>query len=154
MKQSKKAFWIRLVLYVLFGGVAPGAFLIWRFDLFSEISSLSIGGWGIVCIAFVGIFFLKMLKAVKEGLPYSFGTQCINGICKIILPLLIALLILYAVQNCITELMQFLGVVIVCEVIAIPLNPIPQWAHENGIKEEEGKYKRIAESLGLISTKK
>lgn len=154
MKQSKKAFWIRLVLYALFGGVAPGAFLIWRFNLFSEISSLSIGGWGIVCIAFVGIFFLKMLKAVKDGLPYSFGTQCINGICKVILPLLIALLILYAVQNCIAELMQFLGVVIACEVIAIPTNPIPQWAHENGIKEEEGKYRRIAESLGLISTKK
>lgn len=154
MKQSKKVFWIRLSFYVLFGGLAPAAFLIWRFDLFSEISSLSIGGWGIVCIVFVGIFFLKMLKAVKDGLPYSFGTQCINGICKVILPLLIALLILYALQNCIAELMQFLGVVIVCEIIAIPMNPIPQWAHDNGIKEEEGKLKRIAESLGLISTKK
>ena len=45
MKQSKKTFWIRLAFYVVFGGLAPGAFLIWRFDLFSEISSLSIGGW-------------------------------------------------------------------------------------------------------------
>lgn len=154
MKQSRKVFWIRLALYILFGGLAPGAFLIWRFDLFSEISSLSIGGWGIVCILFVGLFFLKLLKAVKEGLPYSFGTQCINGICKVVLPLLIALLILYAVQNCVAELMQFLGVVIVCEIIAIPLNPLPKWAHDNGIKEEEGKYRRIAESLGLISSKK
>ena len=95
-----------------------------------------------------------MLKAVKDGLPYSFGTQCINGVCKVIMPLLICLLILYAVQNCVVELMQFLGVVIICEMIAIPANPIPQWAHENGIKEEEGKYKKLAESLGLIASKK
>lgn len=154
MKQTRKIFWIRMLIYVLFGGVAPALFLIWRFDLFSEINSISIGGWGVVCILFLGFFFLALLKKVKEGLPFSFGAQCINGVCKIILPILIALLIVYAMQNCIKELIQFLIVVLVCEIIAVPANPLPQWKHDNGIKEEEGKMRKIAESLGLISPKK
>lgn len=140
---SKKEFWIRLSFYIFFGLIIPGAFLIWRFHLFEKVSSLTIGGWGVVFILFVGIFFIKLMKAIKKGLPFSLFTQCIEGICKVILPLLISLLILYLLQNSIKELMQVLGVFIICEMFAIPLNPLPKWGHINNIKEDESRLKSL-----------
>lgn len=140
---SKKEFWIRLSFYIFFGLICPGAFLIWRFHLFEKVSSLSIGGWGVVFILFVGIFFIRLMKAVRKGLPFSLFTQCLEGACKVILPLLLSLLILYVLQNSIAELMQVLSVFIVCELFAIPINPFPKWAHINGIKEDQDKLKAI-----------
>ena len=86
---SKKQFWIRLGLYILFGAVFPFVFLIWRFQLFQKVSGLSIGGWGLIGIIFVAIFFLKLMKAVRKGLPFSLGTQVLEGVCKVIFPFLI-----------------------------------------------------------------
>lgn len=147
---SKKQFWIRLGLYILFGAVIPFAFLIWRFQLFQKVSGLSIGGWGIVGIIFVAIFFLKLMKAVRNGLPFSLGTQILEGVCKIIFPFLIAAICVYLFKDMMDEIFQFLCVVIVCEMFAIPLNPIPQWAHENKIEEQTNGMKTMFQSLGII----
>lgn len=150
---SRKLFWIRFFIYILFGLIFPVVFLIWRFDLFKKISSVSIGGWGVVVIIIVFVFFVKMLKYIKKGLPYSFFTQCINGIVKVIVPLLATLLIIYLMRNCMDQLMQFLVVFIVCEFFAIPANPFPKWIHDNHLEEEENKYRKVFEDLGVVKPK-
>lgn len=147
---SKKTFWIRLISYVIIGGGIPLFFLVWRFNLFSKVSKLSIGGWGMIAILFIGIFFIKMMKAIRKGLPFSFGTQILEGMFKITIPLLIATVIIYVMQNSVTELFQFFFVLLFCESIAMIINPIPQWAHENKIEEQESSAKRILSSLGII----
>ena len=147
---SKKLFWIRLISYAVIGGGIPLFFLIWRFNLFSKVSKLSIGGWGMVAILFIGIFFIKMMKAIRKGLPFSFGTQILEGMFKVTIPLLIATVIIYVMRNSVEELFQFFFVLLFCETIAMIVNPIPQWAHENKIEEQESSAKRILSSLGLL----
>lgn len=147
---SKKAFWIRLISYIIVGGGIPLVFLIWRFNLFKKVSQLSIGGWGMVAIIFIGVFFIKMMKAIRKGLPFSFGTQILEGMFKVTIPLLIATVIVYVMQNCVEQMFQFFFVLLFCETIAMIINPIPQWAHENKIEEQESSAKRILSSLGII----
>ena len=149
-KMSKKQFWSRIVLYILFGAILPFVFLIFRFHLFSKVSTLSIGGWGIVGIIFVSVFFMKLIKAVKKGLPFSLGSQILEGVCKTILPLIIAALCVFFMKDFTTEIFQFLCVLIVCEMVAIVSNPLPQWAHENKIEEQEGNTKKLLETLGIF----
>lgn len=147
---SKKMFWIRLSLYILIGGIIPFTFLTIRFNLFSKVSKLSIGGWGLLAVLFVAIFFIKMLKAIRKGLPFSFGTQIIEGMFKITIPLTVATLIIFLMRNSVEELFYFFCLLVFCETIAMAVNPIPQWAHENKIEEQESSAKRILSSLGLI----
>ena len=147
---SKKMFWIRLSLYILIGGIIPFTFLTIRFNLFSKVSKLSIGGWGLLAVLFVAIFFIKMLKAIRKGLPFSFGTQIIEGMFKITIPLTVATLIIFLMRNSVEELFYFFCLLVFCETIAMAANPIPQWAHENKIEEQESSAKRILSSLGLI----
>lgn len=147
---SKKLFWIRLISYTIIGGGIPLFFLIWRFNLFSKVSKLSIGGWGMIAILFIGIFFIKMMKAIRKGLPFSFGTQILEGMFKVTIPLLIATVIIYVMRNSVEELFQFFFVLLFCETIAMIVNPIPQWAHENKIEEQESSAKRILSSLGFL----
>ena len=78
-----------------------------------------------------------MSKAIKKGLPYSFWTQVLNGVSKVIVPLLGAILAIYCLQDSIKQLLEFLIVVFVCEVIAIPVNPFPKWIHINKLNENE-----------------
>lgn len=145
MNNEKKIFWIRFSLYVLFGWVIPVGFLIWRFNLFNKIDAISIGGWGIVCILFTAGFFIRLMKQVKKGLPYSLGSQVLEGYMKVVIPLLAATLCIYAVQNLIEQLIQFLIVLVISEAIAIPLNPFPKWIHDNHLEIEENKFKKFTE---------
>lgn len=148
---DKKQFWSRFAIYIILCLVIPVGFLIWRFELFQKVSKISIGGWGLVAIIFIGIFFIKFIKSVKNGLPFSILTQCLEGICKIIIPLLIAAFCIYYLRDVMDQVFQFLCVLIICEIGAIPANPIPQWAHENKKNECNDNIKGLLESLGLIS---
>lgn len=140
---TKKEFWIRLSLYIVIGGFLPFAFLVWRFKLFSKVSKLSIGGWGIIAVIFIAVFFIKLIKAVRKGLPFSLVSQILEGLCKIIIPLLIGAFCCYYLKDIMDEVFQFLWVLIVCESAAIVLNPIPKWTHEN-------KTDNIIESLKAL----
>jgi hypothetical protein len=69
---------------------------------------------------------------------------------KVTIPLLIATVVIYVMRNSVEELFQFFFVLLFCETIAMIVNPIPQWAHENKIEEQESSAKRILSSLGLL----
>lgn len=148
---SKKEFWSRLALYILIGGVIPFLFLTWRFKLFEKVeetvTKVSIGGWGIVAIIFVSIFFLKTINALRRGMPFSFGKQILDGLSKTILPLLIFTVAIYMLQDVTKELFQFLCVTVLCEMIAVCINPIPRWAHENNIDLYEQSLTKMFGSL-------
>lgn len=144
---SKKQFWIRLSLYVLFGGIIPVIFLILRFNLFTKIDSLSVGGWGIVAILFISIFFAKMIKTIVKGLPFSLFIQILNGICKVIIPLIAASFIVYYMQDCMKEIFQFLVVCSISELVAIVINPLPKWSNDNKIDKDKQTIKEILETL-------
>lgn len=144
---NKSEFWIRLLLYILISGLMPAAFLIWRFHLFTTVSKLSIGGWGMVCIIFVAVFFIKLIKAVRKGLPFSYFTQILSIICKEIIPLVTAILVIYCLQDYITEVMQFLIVVTICRLLGGLIDPLPQWAHDNKIEMEKSKIMTIFQAV-------
>lgn len=149
-KMNKKEFWIRLILYVIFGGIIPFVFLVWRFNLFGKVSSISIGGWGIVAIVFVAIFFARLFKAVRKGLPYSIWTQILDGIIKVLIPLAVAAVVVYLFKDLTMQIFQFLMVVIISEMVAIPINPLPKWIHDNKIEQDNDNTKKLLETLGII----
>ena len=153
MKKEKSIFWIRFSIYTIFAIVIPVLFLIWKFKLFQKISSISVGGWGVIAILIVAISFISMLRYIKKGMTFSFITQCINGIVKIIIPLVAILLVINAMKESVNELIQFLVVYISCQVVAIPVNPFPKWIHDNKLEEEENKFRKIAESIGIVKPK-
>lgn len=142
---SKKQFWIRLGVYVLLGLVIPVIFLIWRFKLFEKITTteIAIGGWGVVVFIIFIAFCSSMLKAIKKGLPFSFGTHIITCLIKVTIPLLTALYVVHFLQDFTKELFQVLCVLLICETIASITNPLPQWAYEHQIDAENMRIKNI-----------
>lgn len=142
-EHPQAVFWTRFVSWFLFSCGLPFAFIVWRFQLFQKISKIQIGGWGIIAIIIVAVFIFTVIKYVKLALnaKYTMTAQILGGICKIILPLLVALITLYSVRDNVDLMIQVLGCVTICEAIAIPLNPLPKWAYEKqkDVKEEERK---------------
>ena len=139
----KTIFWIRFVLWFACACGLPFFFIAWRFELFHSISKLNIGGWGILAIFIVVVFLFVLIRYVKLlfNTKYSLLAQCLNGFCKIILPLLTLLLIFKSSKDNIDILLQVLGVIIVCEAVAIPINPLPKLVYEKqkDVKAEERK---------------
>lgn len=150
---SKKQFWVRLGLYLVFGMIIPVSFLIWRFQLFEVVketkNKVAIGGWGLVVILFVAFFFIKLMKAIRRGMPFSLGRQILDGVTKTIIPLIVAAICVNLMKDLMKELFQFLCVVIFSEMVAICVDPLPQWAHENHIEYQENTLRNILSSLGI-----
>ena len=152
--KKKKEFWTKFALYVLFGAIIPFMFLVWRFNLFGKASKIQIGGWGLFAIIFIGIFFSKTIKVVRMGLPYSLVTQILEGVVKVLIPLGIAFFISYYLRNAMTQLCQFLGLLFICECVAIVVNPLPKWLHEHQLDEQKNTFKEVLQSLGIGKTDK
>lgn len=139
----KAVFWIRFALWSLCACVIPFLFIVYRFQLFQTISKIQIGGWGMIAIIIVAVFAFSIIRYVKMALSakYSLAVQILNGICKIIIPLVVVMVIIYNIKSNIDLFIQVLGVVIISEMVAIPLNPLPKWAYEQqkNVREEERK---------------
>ena len=155
-KKEKLIFWSRFSIYVLFGFVAPVVFLAIRFELFKTISKVSIGGWELIIFLLAFIFIITLIKYVKKGLPYSLFTQFLNGLTKVIIPLLIVLLVVNAFKNSadkLEALSQFMVFLIACEIVAVVANPFPKWIHDNHLEDQENQFRKIFEGLGIIKQK-
>lgn len=142
----RQLFWTRFALWVLFALVAPVAFIAWRFELFKG-NHVSISGWGFLAIVIIAVFIISLLRYVKKGLPFSFMSQCISGLCKVILPLVCLYAILYCIQQNLQAFLQALGCVILCELVAIPLNPMPQWMHDNLEEKDREKIESMSDII-------
>ena len=148
MKKTK--FFVNFGLYCLFGGILPFLFLSWRFELFKKVSKISIGGWGLVAVIFIFIFVTVTTNKIKQGMPYSYTKQVIDGISKVILPLLLGAFCVYYMRDLMEELFQFFCILVLCETVAVLVNPIPQWQHENNVEQTESSVKKILQTFGVI----
>lgn len=144
-RMSRKQFWIRFALWVVFAVVVPVAFLAWRYGLFStrEGSETSMTGWGIVAIIIIAVFLLKLLNEAKKGLPEgSMLAQCLDGY-KWEIPLVLIIFMLENIKNNVDALEETLIVLAVSEAIAIPINPMRRWAYENKIERNGSFLKKV-----------
>lgn len=142
-EHPKTTFFVRLVFWVIFALIIPICFIGFRFELFSKKAELALSGWGVIVVIIAAIFLFVFLKYIKLGLSkkHNLFIQCLNGILKITLPLIIVFVVLYNIKNNLEYFMQALGCIILCETIAIPINPMPQWVYEQqkDVREDERK---------------
>lgn len=145
-EHPKTVFAIRFVLWATFSAILPFIFIAFRYGIFTNESKISLSGWGIIAIVVIIVFIITLVKYLYEGMKPGLAKQCVGGVCKIVLPLVVLLLLVVEIKNHIQLVEQALGCVIVCELVGIPLNPFPEWLEKRRI--EQGKEK--AETLSDI----
>lgn len=131
-KHPRLVFWFRFVAWILFGAVLPFLFIAFRFNIFRKMSGVSINGLGIFAIIVVALFVIRLIRYVRKGFSAKsvFAKQCIDGICRVIIPLIALYALIRVSINNLELFLQALGCVILCELIAIPLNPMPSWVEK------------------------
>ena len=140
---EKKIFLARLILFTIFACVLPFSFIAWRYHIFTTLNSVSLSGWGIIAIVIALAFIVYVARMLKRGIPYSMLTQCIGGLLKVTLPLIILYVVVNAIKNQSEIFLQALLVVIISETIAIPINPFPKWLNDNQIKKEDSYFEKL-----------
>jgi Na+/proline symporter len=140
---EKKIFLARLILFTIFACVLPFSFIAWRYHIFTTLNSVSLSGWGIIAIVIALVFIVYVARMLKRGMPYSMLTQCIGGLLKVTLPLIILYVVVNAIKNQSEIFLQALLVVIISETIAIPINPFPKWLNDNQIKKEDSYFEKL-----------
>lgn len=138
-EHPKSVFWFRFVLWAIFSAILPFSFIAWRYGIFSSQPKIQLNGWGIIGIIIVLVFAITLIRYMYKGLKPGLAKQCIFGFVSIILPLVILLLLITSIEDSVRLFKQALACVIVCELVGIPLNPLPTWLEEK--REKEGKEK-------------
>ena len=142
---EKKKFWLRLAGWIIFALIIPVVFILFRFDIFHSKPHIALGFWSFVVIFIIFVFVISMLKYIVKAMPYSMVAQCITGFAKIILPLGLIFIIAVYIRNNLDVFIQALGVVLVSEAVAIPLNPMPKWIHEHLSEEQQKQIGNVAD---------
>ena len=146
-KEQKRNFIIRACLWTLFSCVIPVIFIGWRYSLFSKVSSISLSGWGLIAVVIVFAFVIVVVKYIKAGfVEWNMLKQIINGIIKVVLPLGTMLAVCVSIRSNIDMFIQALSCTLLCEVIAIPINPFPKWVYE----KSKGRFES---TVDFIATK-
>lgn len=142
-EHPRVVFFVRFFFWVLFALVLPILFIGFRFQLFSKQTEIVLSGWGIIAVVILLAFVIGLLRYIRLGLKkkHNLFLQCLNGFLKIIVPLIGMFVILYNMKNNLDYFLQALGCLIICEVIAIPINPMPAWVYESqkDLRVEERK---------------
>ena len=139
---EKKIFVIRIILWAIFACVIPVAFIGWRYDLFTKVGGLQLSGWGIIAIIITFVFLYAIVKYIRAGfVEWSMIKQIINGILRIVLPLGMLLMICISLRNSLDIFIQALSCVLISEVIAIPINPFPEWVW----KKSQGRFENTVD---------
>lgn len=146
-EHPQATFITRAVIWAIFAGGLPFAFVAWRYGLFKDQGAIVISGWGVIGILFVAAVVLAIANYVKQGLRPGLLKQCVSGFCKIVLPLLVLMLCVQGIKNDIELFEKALGVAITCELIAIPINPFPEWLEK---RKKELKLEERESYLGAL----
>jgi len=166
-KEARKGlliFWARMLGWLATGLGAPIATFAIKFGLFdkggySEVtdemgnvvsSYIALNGWGIVSCVLIGFTAISILKEVIDAYSkkYSLAKQCLVGIKNKIIPIVIAIVICYYLRGVLDQIIFCLMVIGISQIVAIPLNPLPQWKSKK--KGEEDYSDLISGALGLI----
>ena len=156
-------FWLRLISWIIASAGLPIGVFAWKFGLFEQKSyepiydeagnlvttSLAINGWGIVSCLIIGWTLIQLVKeAYKSCQGYSFYKQVLYGLSHRILPLAIIFLICYWLDGVLYNILYCLGTLLVSQVLATPLNPIPKWRKDTkDIEDYSDLYYNITKLL-------
>lgn len=141
-EKETRIFVIRAILWALFSCVIPVLFIGFRYDLFRKASSLQLSGWGIIAVIIIAVFLYVLTKYIRAGFgQWSFVKQIIDGIIKVVLPFATVLAISISVRNNLDAFIQSLSCVLISEVIAIPVNPFPEWV----AKKTQGRFESMVD---------
>lgn len=143
-KMSAKQFWIRFVIWVLIAIIAPIGFMFYKYDMIvkvhtNESDSYSVTGWGVLACIIVAFFLLYVVKEARKGMPYgSMVSQCIDGY-ALLIPAIIFIFLLDSIKDSIAAFEQVMIALVICEAVAVPINPMRRWAWEHNI-EMKGNF--------------
>ena len=126
--------------------VAPVAVFATKFGLFKQsgykvttdelgnitsVTPTALNGWGIISCFLVCWTLIQILKEVRDAYTgYSLTKQCIDGFISSIMPLIIMFGVCYFLRGVIDEILYCLGIIIICKVCSVPLNPLPKWKYD------------------------
>ena len=135
MEQKTKTFLIRFIIFILTAIGFPIAYLIIRYNLFQTTSKLQIGLWGCIVFFILAVSIKVLISFYLEGMKtkYSLMKQIVTGFSHLILPLIALLIFIIWMKDNIDLLIEALGVIIPCEIVAIIINPLPKWCFDNNI---------------------
>lgn len=155
--EQKKKFLTQLILFVISSVVAPIVYLYVRFsELFKVKTVRTIPFIAVLCVilvlAVVGVMIWYYISGLKT--KYSLVKQVLEGILKVILPLAIITAIAVFLKQLLTtntelfitncdKFISSMIVIIVFELIAVVVNPLPKWAFENNIDGFAGVVNKI-----------
>lgn len=130
-KKAKRVFMARVIAWAVLAAGLPIAFIGWRYDLFAKVGALQLSGWGMFAVVILLFFARALAKYIKAGfVEWSMWKQIIGGVAKIVLPLGGLLAICVAIRANVEYFIQALSCTLMCEIMAIPVNPFPKWVWE------------------------
>ena len=124
-----------MILFLLFSTIAPVTYLTIRFHLFQTTTRIQVGLGGIIVIAILLGVISVLIKFYLDGMKskYSLFKQILEGIIRLILPLVLLLAIFVWLGDNVSMVKEALYVIIPCELVAIVVNPLPKWCFENNV---------------------
>lgn len=131
---SKKEFWIRFGIWFALAVLAPLGYIFFSYDIFVSAGSKKLSGWGIIAVCFACVMLMSIIHSAKKGMPNgSMPKQCLDGY-TLLLPILFIILLIEITKDKIQSFEEFLIFMVICEAVAVPINPMPKWAAENNMK--------------------
>ena len=141
---NKKKFIARAILWAIFSCGLPVAFIGWRYDLFRKAGQLQLSGWGLIAVIIIFIFVLVLVKYIKSGfVEWSMTKQVLTGIVKVLIPLGAILAVCVSIRSNIDYFIQALGCTLICETIALPINPFPEWVYN----KSKGRFESMVDFM-------
>ena len=143
-EKEQKVFVARVIIWSLFSCVIPVLFIGFRYDLFRKASALQLSGWGLIAVIIIFVFLYVLIKYIRAGFTeWSMLRQIVDGVVKVVLPLGAILAIAISVKNNLDIFIQALSCVMICEVIALPINPFPEWVW----KKSQGRFESAVDFI-------
>ena len=147
-QKEKRIFIIRAIVWGILACGLPVAFIAWRYDLFRKAGDVQLSGLGIIGIIIIIAFVYVLAKYIKAGMfEWSMTKQIISGVIKVLLPLGGLLGLLMGIRSSLDYFIQALSCVILCEAMAIPVNPFPKWVYEKTKGRFESMVDMFADKL-------
>lgn len=142
MNKDKLILAVRFIAFTAFAMVIPICIVGYRYDLFTKVSKVQLSGWGIIAIIIAFIFTKYVARMLTKAFPYSMPTQILTGFFKVIVPLLILYMFVNSIKIDFELFLSSLKYIICCEIVAIPLNPLPKMVHDANLENEEQLFKK------------
>lgn len=145
-ENPKKTFCIRAALWTILAAILPFSFIAWRFEIFSN-SKTQITGWGIIGIVIIVVFLFVAYGYLKKGLKQSLLKQCLVGFIGVTMPLVMITLLVSSIASNSKQFEEALLCITLCETLALPVNPFPDWLEKQRIARGKEQTDSILEAV-------